>query len=68
MSEKLFKRKAGKPLKHDFSGLRIGQAVIFQGKAQKNPYPYAAYWNENNETTIEVWRDIAGKAYAKRVK
>lgn len=66
--EKLFKRKIGKPLKHDFSGLKIGQAVPFGEKAQKNPYPYAAYWNEKNKIKIEVWRDRNNVAYAKRIK
>lgn len=68
MGKTLFKRKVGKPLKHDFSGLRMGQAVIFGDKAQNNPYPYAAYWNDNNDIKIEVWRDSDGAAYAKRVK
>ena len=35
---------------------------------KNNPYPYAAYWNENNDIKIEVWRDSDGAAYAKRVK
>ena len=68
MTTKLFKRKVGKPLKHDFSGLKIGQAVKFADSAQPNPFPFAAYWNENNKIKIEVWRDKENIAYAKRVK
>lgn len=68
METKLFKPKRGKPLDHDFSGLKLGQAVKFKGNAVKNPYPYATRWNKANKTKIEVWRDVAGVPYAKRVK
>jgi len=68
MGTKLFKRKVGKPLKHDFSGLSLGEAIPFTGKSINNPYPYAAYWNERNKIKIEVWRDSYGNPYAKRVK
>lgn len=70
METKLFKRKRGKPLKNDYSLLKIGQAIPFGAKAQKNPYPYADYWNsrKGNKIKIEVWRDENNIAYAKRVK
>ena len=67
MIPKLYKKRVGKPLKHDFSGLKIGQAVKFADSAQTNPYPFAAYWNENNKIKIEVWRDKNNVAYAKRI-
>lgn len=67
MDKILIKRKVGKPLKHDFSGLKVGESVSFKGKARANPYPYAAYWNSHNTIKIEVLWDRRGVAYAKRI-
>lgn len=68
MRPTLYRNKRGAPKKHDFSGLRVGQAVKFAESAQENPFPFVAYWNRNNKTKIEVWRDKNKVAYAKRIK
>jgi hypothetical protein len=67
METALFKRKAGQPLKHDFSGLNIGESVKFKGKARNNPYPYAAYWNSRHDIKIEVLWDSRKIPYARRI-
>lgn len=68
MKTELFKRKVGKPLKHDFSGLKLGESVKFKGSARKNPHPYAAAWNKRGESQIEVLWDKRGNPHAKRIK
>lgn len=67
MDKILTKKKVGKPLKHDFSGLAIGEAVPFKGKARANPNPYAAYWNSHKALKIEVVWDSRGIPYARRI-
>lgn len=68
MEKTLIKRKRGTPLKHDFSGLSVGESVSFKGKARANPYPYAAYWNGNHkDIKIEVVWDSRGIPYARRI-
>ena len=67
METTLYKRKRGKPLKHDFSGLKLGEFKRFSGRARKNPYPYAAYWNSTRDIKIEVWYDGDNIPCAKRI-
>lgn len=67
MKTQLFKRKVGKPLKHDFSGLKLGESIKFKGNAKKNPNPYAAAWNKRSEIKIEVLWDKNNVPYAKRI-
>lgn len=64
------KVRRGPKLKHDFSGLKIGESKALKGKAKKYPSAYITAWNsnKNNKTRVELVRDADFQPYAKRVK
>lgn len=67
MEDTLIKKKRGRPIKHDFSGLQIGESVPFKGSAKANPNQYVAYWNRNKEVQIEIVWTKRGVPYARRI-
>ena len=67
MEDILIKKKRGTPLKHDFSGLAVGESIPFKGKARLNPNQYAAYWNTHKDIKIEVVWTKRGIPHARRI-
>lgn len=68
METTLKKPRRGPKLKHDFSGLKLNEAIALKGKAKKYPNSYISAWNNRNKIQVELMRDDEGLAYAKRIK
>lgn len=68
--EALKKKRRGAPVKHDFSGLKLGDSLKLTGRGiRKNPHAYLGYWNKNNKPKrLELVFDVDGNPFAKRIK
>lgn len=57
---------AGRPAKHDFNGLKIGEKTLLRGKASIYPHQFANQYNKTGRK-IKIVRE-GKKVYAERIK
>lgn len=59
---------AGRPPKHAFNTLEIGEKAELKGKARKFPYQFAYQYKKNSQgCTLKIIRD-GKKVFAERIK
>jgi len=57
--------KAGRPPKHAFNTLNLGEKAILTGSAKKFPHQFIGQFNRTHKEKLKIFRD-GNKVFAER--